>query len=106
MMCSVMHIRRQKNVQIQAEMSLIKRNAMSSAWVRIRSNHCHFPISITKVTSLFPFLFFSPLPPSLPSAALDSLQEELLSMQEGVEQQERELKALRDHKLAQVNQAA
>jgi len=39
-------------------------------------------------------------------AALDSLQEELVSMQESVEQQERELKALRDHKLAEGNQAA
>lgn len=43
---------------------------------------------------------------SLLPAALDSLQEELVSMQESVEQQERELKALRDHKLAEVNQAA
>jgi len=49
---------------------------------------------------LLPFLF------SLLPAALDSLQEELVSMQESVEQQERELKALRDHKLAEVNQAA
>ena len=39
------------------------------------------------------------------SAGVETLQHELQSMQEGFDQQEMELKGLRDHKLAEVQRA-
>ena len=85
-------------------MSLIRRNAINNAWVG-PSFHTLHPACTVRMHSTVYVPLTSLLPVFL-SAALDSLKQELLVMQEDAEEQERRLKVLRDDKLAQVAGAA